>query len=140
MSYTSQAALIDRFGEDELIDASDRSQEGEIDPEVIDRAIADAGAQIDAHLRGRYALPVVDSSGAINRIAADLARYYLWGISAPEHVSERYKAAIATLRDLARGVITIDAPADQGRTGTRAPAVQASLAIVTDDALKGIRL
>lgn len=140
MSYTTQAEMIERFGEDELIDASDRDRSGAIDAAVLSRAISDAEAQIDLHLRGRYQLPVADSTGVISRIAADLARYYLWGISVPEMVAERHKAAMAALRDLARGVTTLEAPAANDTAGRRAPAVVAQDQVMTADNLGRIGL
>jgi len=139
LAYCIQQDLIDRFGEDELLDATDRDRDGSVDQAVLDQAIADADADIERHLRGRYLLPVQDAGALdeLKRIACDLTRFYLWGIQAPEHVAERYKAAQATLKDYAKGTITLDAtPAETGAQPPRGVAVVAPAQVFTADQLQ----
>jgi phage gp36-like protein len=51
MAYTSTQQLIDRFGEHELIQLTDRYGAGVIDTQVAAQAISDANAEVDAYLR-----------------------------------------------------------------------------------------
>lgn len=139
MSYCTEDDLIIRFGEDELIDATGRGATTDIESDPLEGAISDSDGVIERHLRGRYKLPI-EGNDELVLIACDLTRYYLWGISAPEHVKERYEAALKALRDLARGVTVLDEePADSG-TGPRQPVVIAPDQIFTADKLKKVSL
>jgi len=140
MAYCTEQDLIDRFGSDELLDATDRDRDGVVDPTVLAQAIADADADIDRHLRARYVVPV-EGAGELTRLACDLTRYYFWGIAAPEHVAERYKAALATLKDYAKGTITLDAElVTAAESGPRSPAVVAPSRIFTSTALDDLEV
>lgn len=140
MSYCTQDDLISRFGEAELIDATDRDSAGDIDPAVIDEAIVDADADINRHLRGMYKLPVSNSAELV-RVACDIARFYLWGVAAPEHVQSRYDAAMDMLKGIAKGVTVLDAdPPDSGETGPSAPAVVAPDRVFTADTLAKVTM
>jgi phage gp36-like protein len=104
MTYATQQNLIDRFGEDELIQLTDRDNLGVINTTVIDRALADADAQINGYLSVRYTLPLATPVPTeLERIACDLARYSLYQDRMTEIVGKRYEAAIALLRDVAAG-------------------------------------
>lgn len=107
MSYASQADMEARFGERELINLTDRTGQGAVDVSVLERALADASAEIDGFLAARYELPLSSTPVVLVRICADLARYYLHDDHAPDQVVERRKAAVATLRSLSRGEVSL---------------------------------
>ena len=110
MSYITQDALIKRFGEDELIQLTDRENLGDINTEVLNEAIADAAATVDSYLQQQYTLPLeqtlIDAS-PLTRIAGDIVRYFLFENGAEDEVEKRYKDAIAWLRDIAAGKATL---------------------------------
>ena len=108
MSYATQQDLIDRFSEDELRQVADVTGAGDIDPVVVARALADADAEIDAALIGRYQLPLVNVPLLLTRIAADLARESLYTDKPPETVAERAKRARDLLLSIGRGTLRLD--------------------------------
>lgn len=124
MPYVTQQQLVDRFGADELQQLTDRDgNAGAIVAAVLDEAIADADATVDAYLRQRYTLPLSPVPTVLTRIAADLVRYRLYDEHAPEAVTKRHDAALRFLRDVAAGLVSLGAsdPAPTGTPETRAP-------------------
>lgn len=113
MSYCTQADLIERFGEAEITQLSDRAGGGELDSAVIASAIDDADAEIDGYLSGRYALPLASVPAVMVRLACDIARYYLFGHDVTDLVKKRYDQAVAYLVKIATGVIGLG-PEDPG--------------------------
>lgn len=74
---------------------------------VVNQSVVDATSTVEGYLSARYALPIVPTSAAILRITGDIARYYLYEDMATETIIERYKQAIAWLRDVASGKISL---------------------------------
>lgn len=111
MSYATQQDLIDRFGQAELDQVADVSGTGVLDTTRIARALGDADAEIDAALRGRYALPLTVIPELLRRIACDLARESLYEDMPTEVVKERAERCRSLLLGIARGTMIVDAPA-----------------------------
>lgn len=107
MSYAVQSDMVNRFGEQELIQLTDRDRTGAIDTVVLDRALADATAEIDGYLAARYQLPLTSTPTVLVRVCADLARYHLHDDHLPEPVQVRYKAAIDLLRQVSTGRVSL---------------------------------
>ncbi len=107
MSYATEQDLIDRFGESELIQLTDRAAAGTVDLTVSGRALSDADAEINGYLAGRYTLPLSSTPEVLVRIAADMARYYLFGSAVPEVVRTRYEDAVRLLKAIASGQVDI---------------------------------
>ncbi len=104
MPYATQQNLIDRFGEEELIQLTDRENLGEINTTVVDRALGDADSLINGYLAARYTLPLTAPiPDDLERLACDIARYQLYGDRVTDQVAQRYKDAIALLRDVSTG-------------------------------------
>ena len=86
-----------------------------IDTSVIDQALADASAEIDGYLDGRFALPLNDVPLVLNRLACDVAMYRLQSLR-PIHdmadARKRYEDAVALLVRVARGEVTLGLTAD----------------------------
>ncbi|HEY1136575.1 MAG TPA: DUF1320 domain-containing protein [Xanthomonadaceae bacterium] len=120
MPYATLQHLVDRFGEDELIRISDRDNTGAIDAGVVAGKLADADAEIDGYLAGRYTLPLTTVPEALRRIACDVARYHLYDDRVTEAVQKRYDDAIKFLRMVAKGEVQLGVD-----TGGAAPAVSA---------------
>ncbi len=78
MSYCTRQALIDRYGEAELIQLTDREGTGAINSQRLDDAIADATATIDSRLGGRYALPIDPVPRVLEKLACRLALLNLY--------------------------------------------------------------
>lgn len=110
MAYCTAQDMIDRFGEDEVIQLTDRARQGIIDDGVLDRALSDAQAEVDGYLAARYPLPLASVPPVLVRVSADITRYYLFDRAATDQVESRYKAAVALLRDISAGRVTLGLP------------------------------
>ena len=123
MSYNTKQNMIDRYGEEELIQLTDRDRDGVIDDAVLDQAIADAGAEIDGYLAGRYQLPLGTVPPILTVYACDMTRYRLYDDAATEQVEKRYADALKFLRLAAEGKVQLG-PADDGSKATPAGGAQ----------------
>lgn len=107
MTYCVLQDLRDRYGDQELIQLTDRDGLGVIDEAVIGRAISDADGEIDSYLGGRFDLPLTTVSKAVTRVACDIARYYLYDDKATEAVIRRYNDAVKFIRAVGKGDIDV---------------------------------
>lgn len=124
--YATQQQMIDRFGEDELIQLTDRANAGVIDPQVLDQALADADATINDYLAGRYNLPLAVVPSSLSRLACDLARYFLYDDHPSEAVRQRYEDAVKFFDAVAKGAIKLGVDAaDQAAPVAGTPEVSA---------------
>ena len=106
-SIITRQDLIDRFGEDELVLLTDREGRGVIDDEVLNRAIEDAEAETAAYIQAAgLVLPSPPNVLVIK--VCDIARYYLHDNGETQVVLDRYKQAIAWLRDVVRNPRLLD--------------------------------
>lgn len=112
MPYNTRQNMIDRYGEEELIQLTDRAGNGVIDDAVLDQAIADANAEIDGYLGGRYQLPLAVTPPILTVYACDITRYRLYDDAATEQVEKRYQDALKFLRLAAGGKVQIGPAAD----------------------------
>lgn len=112
MTYATKQDLIDRFGETELKQLTDRVSKPPvaIDDVVVERSLGDAAALIDGYLAKVYQLPVASTPPVLVKNAADIARYYLHGKAADKEsaVTRAYNEAVAWLRDVSKGVVRLD--------------------------------
>ena len=106
-SIITRQDLIDRFGVDELVVLTDREGRGVIDDEVLNRAIEDAEAETAAYIQAAgLVLPSPPKVLVIK--VCDIARYYLHDNGETQVVLDRYKQAIAWLRDVVRNPRLLD--------------------------------
>lgn len=106
MPYCTMQDLIDRFGEDELIQLTDRANLGVIDDSVLNQAIADADAEINGYL-ANYSLPLATVPIVLVRSACDIARYFLYDDAATEQVTKRHDDVLKFLGQVAKGTISL---------------------------------
>ena len=105
----------------------------------VDRALADASAMAEDYLRGRYQLPLAGTPAALVLMVCDIARYYLFDDRVPEVVEARYKAAVAWLKDVARGTVTLDsAAAAPNEQGVGAAVVEGPARVFSRDNMAGL--
>lgn len=109
MSYATLSDLVDRYGEGMLVMLTDRGivPRGVVDETVVARALADADALIDGYLGGRYVLPLASTPPLVAQIAAQIAICNLHVTTPEPKIAAEKDAAIAQLRDIARGVILL---------------------------------
>ena len=110
MAYASVADMVARFGDLEIIQITDRNQDGLIDDDVALVALEDATAEIDAYL-GRFARPFAEPPPVLVRLCCDIARYRLTaasGVLITEEIRNRYKIDVLDLlRALAKGEVQL---------------------------------
>ena len=116
MMYATAQDMIFAFGEHEVIACTDRDGLGDIDAAVLDAALLYACSEADSYLARRYALPLPGVPAVLTAVVCDITRYRLTGgqVSETDPIKDRYKLAIAWLRDLAAGEISLpelEAPA-----------------------------
>lgn len=84
----------------------------------ITQALQDASALADTYLRARYALPLAGMPRALVLAVCDIARYYLYEDAVTDMVKNRYDQAIAWLKQVAGGSVSLDgAEAAQAQAG-----------------------
>jgi len=105
--YCTKQDLIDRFGQDELVDLTQLNNTGVIDETVLGQAIADASAEMDGYLGGRYQLPLDTIPPVLKALCCNVARYNLYDEQASEQVTKRYDAAIKFLFSVSKGEISL---------------------------------
>jgi len=120
---------------------SDDSLTGSVGEAVVVEAIADADAEIDAWIGGRYKVPFNLVPDVIRKISIDIAVYNLEsrrGGDLPEVRKDRYRNAVKLLESIAKGTVTI------GEQEATAPAGPVDLPqfttpepVFTKDTLKG---
>jgi len=107
MPYCTKQDLIDRFGEQEIIDITDHDNLGVVDEDVLAQAIKDACAEMDGYLSTRYKLPLVEQPQVLKPLACNITRYLLHDEQATELVVKRYDAAIKSLVNISKGIISL---------------------------------
>jgi phage gp36-like protein len=109
VAYASAADLRARFDERQLAALTDPA--GKLaDDTRLAQACADASAEIDGYLQGRYVVPATPVPVVLVDRCCDLAVYKLARLRPAAMVAslkERHDEAIAWLRDVSRGVVTL---------------------------------
>ncbi len=129
MTYATQEDLVIAFGEQSIIDLTDRADPptGQIDADVVTRALADATAEMDGYLATQYTVPVTAQPERLRAVCCDLTRYRLCGDRITDEVRARHDDAIVWLRDIAAGrTVLVGANAPQGG----APVAQLTTAVL----------
>lgn len=109
MSYATLQQLIDRYGLGMVVMLSDRADvpTGQVDEDVVARALAGADALINGYLAALYALPLASTPPMLEPIAQAIAIYDLH-ITEPEaKIKADYDNALKRLLDISKGVIQL---------------------------------
>ena len=109
MSYATQAQMIARFGEEDLIRLTDRADPplDAIDSSVLSAAQADAKAIIDSYVATRYTIPLAATPLLLTQIECDMAWYILQRSRPTDDATSRNTAALATLLLLSNGKVSL---------------------------------
>jgi phage gp36-like protein len=127
MAYATVQDMIDRFGEQEMIQLTD-DDNAAVQAAPVERALEDAQGLVDGYVGRIYRLPLTGCTKPVPteeeplatelvahpllvRLTCDIARYYLYDNLAPEHeVAGRYKAAEKTLQAIGDGKAGLSCP------------------------------
>jgi phage gp36-like protein len=110
MAYATLSDLVSRFGEEQLVQLTDRNGSGVIDQSIVDQAINDASALIDGYLSGRYPVPLSPVPAILVGYACDLARYNLFPDANLDDVNTvriRQRDAIRFLEQVGQGKLSL---------------------------------
>lgn len=109
--YATVARMVQRFGEQELIELTDTQAPytRQIHVGRLQMAMDAANSEVDGYLSTRYAVPIADAPLFVVSLACDLARYHavVAGARVTERDEARYKAAIRSLESIAKGTLSI---------------------------------
>jgi len=109
MAYSSQNDLLAMISLEELAELT--AESGDLpDPVVVDEAIAQADAEIDAYLGSRYEVPVTPTPPRVKALSVDMAIYQLYSrrSAVPPVRRDKYEAALAFLRAVAAGTVGLE--------------------------------
>ncbi len=115
MSYATAEELIAAVPDGATLVAQLTGTE-EPDTDTIDRALADASAEIDSYLASRYPLPLETVPSVLRQKAVDIAVYRMMTLrpmGAIDDARERYKDAISWLKLLAEGKVSLGVPSNE---------------------------
>jgi phage gp36-like protein len=140
VTYATQAQLEDRYGIKLLGQLTDRSQPatGQVDAEVVERALLDTDATIDGYLAARYRLPIAAVPKLLVDVAEVVAIYKLHRRAPDEKITADYRDAIKTLQDIAAGRQRLDLEGVEPERGASSGTVSNSAPrVFTPDSLRG---
>jgi phage gp36-like protein len=107
MPYASLEDLIERAGEVEIKQVADRDRDGAPDPDVIQAALVHADNIVNGYIGAKYALPLGETPDLVRTWSVAIARHFLHRNGPPSYVQDDRDAAIAQLKDVARGAIVL---------------------------------
>lgn len=73
----------------------------------VNRVLQDAEQTINSYLAGRYQLPLSNAPEVLERIAGQLARYFLYDDAATEQIETLYKDSIKFLEGVSTGKVQL---------------------------------
>jgi phage gp36-like protein len=112
MTYCTLQDLIDRFGEQRLVQLTDKINKPAttIDAVTVAKHIGDAVSMINSYVAKRYAVPLTFVPEALTKVAVDLAWYYLRGdaVEKDDPAAIAFRDAIKWLENVSKGLIIIE--------------------------------
>ena len=140
--YCALSDILKQIPEEVILQLTDDANMGVVNQEVVDEAIANAGAVIDGYCSARYTIPFATVPAIIKPIAVDLAVYNLYARrveTMPDVREANQKNAIKLLSDISRGTIRLGAEAaTAGVQPQQSPMVTSATRIFTRNKLGGL--
>lgn len=81
---------------------------------VINRALQDADDTINGYISARYTLPVNPVPAVLQRVACELARFYLYDDQVTDLIKDRHASNIKWLGEVSKGTVSLGADAATG--------------------------
>jgi phage gp36-like protein len=141
MAYCTQDDIELAISEDVLTQLTDDENTGSADADIVTAAIARADAEIDGYCAVKYAVPFTTVPEVVAGLSLDMSIYYLYKRrTVSDDVQKSYDNAIARLKDIARGLLSlgVDPPPAASTTADGAECNKtASDRIFTMDKMRG---
>jgi len=120
MSYCTKDDILTQLDEAILIQLTDDDNSGAVNDDFVTRAIADADAEIDAYVGARHAVPLDPVPALIRAMSTVIAVYNLYSrrLGPPDHIKDRYQAAVGLLELIAKGTASLGASDPEGSPPT----------------------
>ncbi len=96
--------------EDSLLQLTDDEGLGAVNQTRVDEAVAQADAEIDSCIGGRYGVPLSTVPGVVKKLSVDIAIYNLYSRRVeemPEVRKDRHRNAVSQLKDIAKGTVSL---------------------------------
>jgi phage gp36-like protein len=128
--YTTQAAVIERFGENLLtrLTVENPTEESVVETNVLDKAITAVDGLISSFLRDKYTLPLSEVPPELEDCAQNLVLEKIYSgkpeRETPKNVTDRAAAAMTWLKDIKKGLASLSvatlapAPGTNSETGS----------------------
>ena len=115
MVYIAAKELVDRYGAliAQIVSDPGKPSASPATSPLVKRALADATAEVDSYLQGRFILPLPFVPPVIAQITADIAMYRLLVIRPDQTVEDarqRYEDAVKRLELIRKGQLDLGLP------------------------------
>jgi len=107
MPYCTEQDMVDRYGDSEMIQLTDRDDLGIIDSSLVTMSIENASAVMDGYIGSRYALPLINPPRVLELYCADIARYHLYDDRVTEAVERNHVTAMSFLKQVSEGRVKL---------------------------------
>lgn len=138
--YTTKQELIDTYGEEALIELTDRAEPetGEIDNDVLNTAINDASATVDAYIIGRYSPAAARDAIVLRSHAKAIAFYKLHRNNYDDETRRAYEDALEFLKSVSNGTAHLAVDGIQPASAPADARVEAHERMFSRDSLKAL--
>lgn len=92
-------------------EAAERAQTALV---VLQRALQDADDTINGYISARYTLPLAPVPAVLQRVACELARFYLYDDQVTDPIKDRHAANVKWLGEVSKGTVSLGADAASG--------------------------
>lgn len=139
MAYCTQADLLTKIDESELIQATDDDDLGVVNAANVTAAIEAADAEINGYLAERYSVPLDPVPAVLKVHAIDMAIYhvYLRRLGPPEHREKQYTNCVNFLRLLAKGDVGLGVGDPDGSGSDNTPEFEGPGRTFSRESMKG---
>jgi phage gp36-like protein len=140
MPYCTLTDIKKAISEEIVKQLTDDDNIGEIVEANVTAAIATADAEIDGYCAAKYAVPFATVPAIVKALSIEIAVYYLYKRrTVPEIIEKAYDKAIARLKDIAKGLLTlgVDPPPAASTTDGAESNTTADNRIFTRDKMTG---
>lgn len=124
LSDIAAAASLDAYTAEEVARANTALA-------VLQRALQDADDTINGYISARYTLPLLPVPAVLQRVACELARFYLYDDQVTDLIKDRQASNMKWLAEVSRGTVSLGADAATGAQ----PVSSAGAELVTGDTI-----
>lgn len=139
MSYAALSDVQKLVDDDVLVQLTDDAGAGTVDAALVAEHLDLASVEIDGYLGSRYSLPLSSAPAILTNFCVDIAVFNMYSRrqGPPEYWQKRYDNAVAFLKMVAAGKITLGAGDPDGNAEKNTPQMSGPDRIFTRDGMKG---